>query len=52
MNFLNNNTKIYKRFKMLKPAIGKIFFGNIRPMVGYLRYLTLVTLEENKLKKC
>ena len=47
MNFLNNNTKIYKRFKMLRPAIGAIFFGNIRPMVGYLRYLTL---EENKLK--
>gem|GEM_PF-3387741 len=45
MDFLNNNTKIYKHFKMLRPAIGGILFDkNIRSLVRYLRYLTFLCL--------
>jgi|GEM_PF-6598186 len=46
MNFLNRNTRNYKHFRLLGSGIRGIFFGKIKPLSGYLRYLTL----ENKLE--
>jgi FkbM family methyltransferase len=44
MSLLNN--EIYREIKLLRPAIGTIIRGDIKPLLAYFRYLTL----RNKVK--
>jgi FkbM family methyltransferase len=46
MRILINNTRIYKHAKLLRPAIGGILRGNVKPFIGYLKHL----YYENELK--
>ena len=47
MNLLTKNSKIYKQIRFLRPVIGALIRGNVKPLIGYFRYLHL----ENKLKE-
>jgi FkbM family methyltransferase len=47
MHLLTNNHEIDRQLKLLGPAIGAVIRGNVKPLVGYLRYLRL----ESKLKE-
>jgi FkbM family methyltransferase len=47
MNPLTRNSEIYRQIRLLKPAIGAVIRGNIKPLIGYFRYLNL----ESKLKE-
>jgi FkbM family methyltransferase len=47
MNLLTRNSEIYRQIRLLRPAIGAVIKGNVKPLIGYLRYLNL----ESKLKE-
>jgi len=47
MNLLTRNSEIYRQIRLLRPAIGAVIRGNIKPLIGYFRYLNL----ESKLKE-
>jgi hypothetical protein len=47
MNLLTRNSEICRQIRLLKPAIGAVIRGNIKPLIGYFRYLNL----ESKLKE-
>jgi len=47
MNLLKRNNKIYRQARLLRPAIGAVIRGNVKPLIGYFRYLNL----ESKLKE-
>jgi len=47
MNLLKRNREIYRQARLLRPAIGAVVRGNVKPLIGYLRYLNL----ESKLKE-
>jgi FkbM family methyltransferase len=47
MELLTRNSKIYREIRLLRPAIGAAIRGNVKPLVGYLKYLNL----ESKLKE-
>ena len=47
MNLLKRNSEIYRQERLLRPAIGAIIRGNVKPLIGYFRYLNL----ESKLKE-
>jgi hypothetical protein len=44
---LTRNSKIYRQTRLLRPAIGAVIRGNIKPLIAYFKYLNL----ENKLKE-
>jgi FkbM family methyltransferase len=47
MNLLTRNSKIYRETRFLRQVIGAAIRGNVKPLIGYIRYLSL----ENKLKE-
>jgi len=47
MNLLTRNSRIYRQARLLKPAIGAVIGGNIKPLIAYLKYLNL----KSKLKR-
>jgi FkbM family methyltransferase len=47
MSLLTKNNEIYRQTRLLRPAIGAVIRGNVKPLIGYFRYLNL----ENKLKE-
>jgi FkbM family methyltransferase len=46
MNLLTRNSKIYREIRFLRQVTGAAIRGNVKPLIGYIRYLSL----ENKLK--
>jgi len=47
MNLLTRNSEIYRQIRLLRPAIGAVIRGNIKPLIAYFKYLNL----ESKLKE-
>jgi len=47
MNSLKRNSEIYRQERLLRPVIGAVIRGNVKPLIGYFRYLNL----ESKLKE-
>jgi FkbM family methyltransferase len=47
MNLLTRNSKIYREIRFLRQVTGAAIRGNVKPLIGYIRYLSL----ENKLKE-
>ena len=47
MDSLKRNSEIYRQARLLRPAIGAVIRGNVKPLIGYFRYLSL----ESKLKE-
>jgi len=47
MNLLKRNSEIYRQARLLRPAIGAIIRGNVKPLIGYFRYWNL----KSKLKE-
>jgi FkbM family methyltransferase len=41
IDLLIRNSKIYREIRLLRPAIGAIIKGDIKPLLTFLRYLTL-----------
>jgi hypothetical protein len=48
-NLLIRNIEIYRQVKLLRPAIGALFKGNVKPLIGYFRYLNLEKSIKEKL---
>jgi FkbM family methyltransferase len=48
-NLLIRNIEIYRQVKLLRPAIGALFKGNVKPLIGYFRYLNLKIENKEKL---
>jgi hypothetical protein len=40
-NILTRNNQINRQIRLLRPAIGAIIRGNVRPLIGYFSYLSL-----------
>jgi FkbM family methyltransferase len=40
-NILTGNNQINRQIRLLRPAIGAIIRGNVRPLIGYFSYLSL-----------
>ena len=47
MNLITRNSKIYRETRFLRQVTGAAIRGNVKPLIGYIRYLSL----ENKLKE-
>jgi FkbM family methyltransferase len=47
MNLLTRNSEIYRQVRLLRPTIGAVIRGNIKPLIAYFKYLKL----ESKLKE-
>jgi FkbM family methyltransferase len=47
MELLARNSEIYRQIRLLRPAIGAVIRGNVKPLIGYFRYFNL----ESKLKE-
>jgi len=47
MNSLKRNSEIYRQERLLRPVICAVIRGNVKPLIGYFRYLNL----ESKLKE-
>jgi len=47
MNSLKRNSEIYRQERLLRPVIGAVIRGNVKPLIGYFRYLNL----ESELKE-
>ena len=46
MNLLTRNSEICREARLLRPAIGAVIRGDVKPLLAYFRYLTL----RNKVK--
>jgi len=52
MNLLTRNNEIYRQIRLLRPAIGAVIKGNVKPLIGYFRYWNLESkLKEELLKR-
>ena len=49
MNLLIRNIEIYRQVKLLRLAIGALIKGNVKPLIGYFRYLNLKIENKEKL---
>jgi hypothetical protein len=49
MNLLiTRNSEIYREIRLLRPAIGAIIRGDVKPLLAYFRYLTLRNRVKDK----
>jgi FkbM family methyltransferase len=48
MNLLTKNSEIYREIRLLRPAIGTIIRGDVKPLLAYFRYLTLRNRVKDK----
>jgi hypothetical protein len=48
MNLLTRNSEICRRIRLLRPAIGAVIRGNVKPLIGYFRYLRLESKHKEK----
>jgi hypothetical protein len=42
------NSEIYRQMRLLRPAIGALVRGNVKPLIGYFRYLNLESKLQEK----
>jgi hypothetical protein len=48
MDLLKRNSEIYRQIRLLRPAIGAVIRGNVKPLIGYFRYLKLESSLKEK----